>query len=330
VSEAAQASLIMLRNAAMTSNIEIKIVSQSRDRVGESPIWDEQDQALYWVDGVGAFLRRYDPIDGSETSWRLPDAVGSIALAEPGHLLVALRDGFYQFDLTTGEAKPIARLETDDPGVRFNDGRMDRKGRFICGTMRLEERTPAPGKLYRLHDTGQVDLLRSEIGISNATCFSPDGATLYFADSLQGEIGSFPYDQASGTLGQRSVFANTRDLVGSGPDGAVTDAQGGLWVALPQSGRIARFRPDGALDFQIEAPSPHPSCPAFGGPGLDVLYVTSISDSGPRLRTDHPQAGQLVAITGLGFRGVPEPRFALSNLPVSGGSGQERFGRVSG
>ncbi len=294
----------------------IDIVSQSRDRVGESPIWDVDDQALYWVDGLGAILRRYDPADGSERHWTLPDLVGCIALAEPGHLLMALRDGFYRFDLTTGEATPLAQLETDDPGVRFNDGRMDRNGRFLCGTMRIEERTPPPGKLYRLDGSGKIDVLQAGIRIANATCFSPDGKTLYFADSLEGEIWCFPYDQASGEVGPRSTFAKTRDLVGSGPDGAVTDSQGGVWVALPQTGRVARFHPDGTLDFQVDTPSPHPSCPAFGGPGLDVLYVTSISDSGPRMQTDHAEAGKLIAVSGLGFRGIAEPRFTLSNLPA--------------
>jgi sugar lactone lactonase YvrE len=293
---------------------EIEILSQERDAVGECPIWDAELGALYWVDGLAPRLRRLTLRSGESRAWTLPSAVGSIALAEPGAMLVSLRDGFYGLDLATGLTEPIARPEADDPGVRFNDGRMDRSGRFLCGTMRIEVRDEPPGKLYRLGRDGGVEVLERGVSISNAICFSPSGEVLYFADSLTGVIWAYPYDQESGALGARRLFADVRDLTGSGPDGAVTDAEGSLWVALPQTGRVARLSSSGTLLMQIETPSPHPSCPGFGGEDLDILFVTSIADAGPRMRSDHPAAGQLIAVRGLDAQGLEEPRFALAAL----------------
>ena len=276
----------------------------ARDLLGESPVWDTREAALYWVDTRGRRVQRWDgQPDGAVRHWATPQDVGSIALARPGHLLLALADGFAMLDLGSGAVIPVAEVRHARPPMRLNDGRTDREGRFVCGSMVLHRRD-ADGALYRLETDGRVTRLLSGVAVSNATCFSPDGRTMYFADSLAGVIRAWHYAQ-DGTLSGERVFADTRPE-GSGPDGATVDANGCLWVALVLAQRVACYAPDGRLLRLLDVPVPYPTCPCFGGAELDTLYVTSLRDSGNVLRSDDPAAGALVEVRGLSVRGLAE------------------------
>ena len=154
-----------------------------------------------------------------------------------------------------------------------------------------------------------MTVLETGIGVSNALCFSPTGDWLYFTDSRIGMIWCYPYDTPTGIVGPRQDLIDTHAVAGSPADGATVDCDGCIWAALVRTGQLARFTPDGRLDRLIDVPVPHPTCPAFGGEALDVLYVTSISESG-RIRSTHPEAGRMLAITGLGVTGLAEARFA--------------------
>lgn len=294
------------------TGVAIAFASTTRDLLGEGTLWDAEAQVLYWIDALAPCIHRLHPATGARRRWDLPDAVGSIGLAQPGRLLVALRDGFYAFDLETSALRPLALPEPEVQGVRFNDGKMDRQGRFLCGTLELHRSPPPPaqplGKLFRLNPNLSCDVLETGVRISNALCFSPAGDVLYFADSLASAVWAYDYDGATGNTANRRVLADTK-AIGSAPDGATVDAEGFLWVALVQTGQLGRFAPDGRLDRTIDLPIPFPTCPAFGGPALDTLYCTAISDSGGRLKTDHADGGRLLAITGLGVAGLPEARF---------------------
>jgi sugar lactone lactonase YvrE len=155
-----------------------------------------------------------------------------------------------------------------------------------------------------------VEILQSDVGVANGLCFSPTGDTLYFADSLRRLIWAYDYDGETSFIGPPRVLIDTTAL-DSPPDGATVDADGDLWVALVQADQIARFSPNGELKALVKIPIPFPSCPAFGGEKLDQLYVTTIRDSGGRLKTDHPDGGRTLVISGLGVTGLPETR---SNL----------------
>jgi L-arabinonolactonase len=279
----------------------VALVPGVRDGLGESPLWDPDEGVLYRVDSLAPAIHRLDPAAGAGQSWTMPLPVGSIGLGPRGSLIAALADGFHRLDLARGTLSPIWTT-TLPPGTRLNDGKMDRDGRYLCGTMQVEDGAP-PGVLYRLSTDGACEVLEHGIGIANATCFSPDGMTLYFTDSRAGAIWAYPYDRAGGPLGERRVLAELH------ADGATVDAEGFIWAALVRSGQLARVAPDGRLDRMIDLPVPHPTCPAFGGAGLDALYITSISRS-KRIRSEHPEAGRLVVLTGLGVRGLPEARFA--------------------
>ena len=287
-------------------------VAPDRDLLGESPIWDSREQALYWVDTRRRRVRRWAP-DSPLRHWDTPGDVGSIALARPGALVLALEDGFAALDLASGAVAPIAAIEHPRPPMRLNDGRTDREGRFLAGSMVLHRRDPE-GALYRLETDGRVSLLVVGAAVSNGTCLSPDGRTLYYADSLSGLLRAWDY-APDGTLSAERVFVDTRPD-GSGPDGATVDAEGCVWVALVMAGKVARYAPDGRLLRTVEVPMPYPTCPCFGGPELDTLYVTSLRDSGNVLRSDHPDAGALIELRGLGVRGLPEVPYAGSLRPA--------------
>lgn len=284
----------------------MRFLTPDRDLLGESPVWDVRDGSLYWVDIRQRRVHRLDA-QARLQHWSTPSEVGSIALAQPGWLVLALEDGFAALDLATGAVTPIAPVTHVRAPMRMNDGRTDREGRFLAGSMVLH-RHDTEGALYRLETDGRVTRLVDGIALSNSTCFSPDGRTMYFADSLAGVIRAWDY-AVDGSLSGERVFADTR-LAGSGPDGATVDAEGCVWVALVMVAKLGRYAPDGRLLRTLDMPVPYPTCPCFGGPRLETLYVTSIRNSGNLLQSDHPDAGALVEVTGLGIRGVPEVPYA--------------------
>ena len=195
----------------------------------------------------------------------------------------------------------------DHPMLRLNDGKADPFGRFVAGTMhggRAENERPLGG-LYRLQ-AGALEVLDTGLGVSNGPCFSPDGAIFYLADSARRLIWAYDY-RRDGPPANKRLFADTSAL-NSAPDGATVDADGYLWSVLVHAGAVARFAPDGRLDRTVELPVKHPTSVAFGGPSLDILYVTSISKS-THLSASEPDAGGLFAVEGLGVCGLPAYRF---------------------
>jgi sugar lactone lactonase YvrE len=289
--------------------MRIDLYGSWRNQLGESPLWDADRQRLFWVDTVARCVCCADAHGDHFRSYGMPDLVGSIALAEGG-LIAALREGFYRIDLTQEEApriRPLILPERGNSAVRFNDGKADRQGRVLAGTMRVGDVAGAPGVLYRLELDASCSVLQRDIAVANALCFSPAGNKLYFADSLRSRVWCFDYDGVTGTLSGRRPLIDTRDW-GSVPDGATVDAAGDLWIALFQTQQIAHCSSQGRLFRLIDLPAPYPSCVAFGGADLQTLFVTTISNSGHRIKTDHPQGGRMLAITGLETQGLPEAR----------------------
>ena len=287
--------------------MRIELYGDWHNELGESPVWDAALDSLFWVDTIGKRICHAGPRGENFRSYAMPDLVGSIALAEGG-LVAALRDGFYFVDLTKeAKATPIVQPERDNPGVRFNDGKADRQGRFLAGTMRVGDADGRPGILYRLEPNGECSVLIRDIAVSNALCFSPMGDRLYFADSLRSLIWCCDYDGSTGRVGDPRAFIDTRQW-GSVPDGATVDAEGHLWIALFQTQKLAQCSDDGKLLRLIELPVPYPSCPAFGNSNMQTLYLTTIANSGHRIKSNHTQAGRMIAIDDLGTHGLPEER----------------------
>ena len=299
----------------------IECVLQCRNHLGEGPVWDVETGVLWWLDGTGRrvgnpSIWRLDPKTGRVDNWSLDHDVGALAVRENGKLVLALDQGFYFFDPATGELECIALIEADQPRSRLNDGKADCRGRFIAGGMDDKEELAMCG-LWRLDPDLTVTRVEEGIICTNGPCWSPDDKTFYVADTFVDEFWAYDYDIDTGTLSNRRIFADTKSVAGV-PDGSTVDAEGCLWNAELISGDLVRYDPDGNVERKIGMPVSNITSVMFGGDKLDEIYVTSMA------RVKHPAvhdrfhkdvkpqfgAGSLFRITGLGIRGLPEPRFA--------------------
>lgn len=287
--------------------MKITRVETQRCQVGEGPLWDVAEQALYFVDIVGRLVLRHDPATGETRSWPVPGTIGSMALRAGGGAIVALPDGIYTLDFASGETAPLALPGGLDPRVQFNDGKVDRRGRFVVGSTDSKMEQPI-GDIFSLGSDGALSIIGRGICISNGPCWSPDDSIFYFSDSIPYTTYAFDYDIATGTAQNRRVFANTTDL-GGFPDGTTVDADGLVWMALCEGAKVVAFRPDGKVERIVDMPVKLPASVMFGGPDLDRLYVTSI-DPAALGRPSQPDDGHMFVIDGLGVRGLPEPRYA--------------------
>jgi L-arabinonolactonase len=290
--------------------VRIEVLVDVKTILGEGPLWDVEEQRLYWIDSFGMNIFRATP-DGREIrAWDVPQKIGSMALRKLGGAVVSLARGFHFLDLRTGNVELIIDPEPGRTNNRLNDGKVDRRGRFIAGSMDTMEEGPN-GALYRLDPDLSLHKLDDKIIVSNGPCWSPDSKTFYFADTWSGEIWQYDYDLATGSVANRRTFAKVDRSRGGAADGSTVDAEGCLWNALVYDGRLVRYLPDGSVDRIIEMPVKKVTSVMFGGPALDILYVTSMAKPPlPRFPGDGVQRGSLFAIYDLGIRGVPEPRFA--------------------
>jgi L-arabinonolactonase len=290
--------------------MRIEVLVDVKTILGEGPLWDVEEQRLYWIDSFGMNVFRATA-DGREIrAWDVPQKIGSMALRKSGGAVVSLARGFHFLDLRTGNVDLIVDPEPGRTNNRLNDGKADRRGRFIAGSMDTMEEGPN-GALYRLDPDLSLHKLDDKIIVSNGPCWSPDSKTFYFADTWSGEIWKYDYDLATGSVANRRTFAKVDRSRGGAADGSTVDAEGCLWNALVYDGRLVRYRPDGSVDRIIEMPVKKVTSVMFGGPALDILYVTSMAKPPlPRFPGDGVQRGSLFAIYDLGVRGVPEPRFA--------------------
>ncbi len=291
--------------------MRIDRVSDFRLKLGEGPLWDARGQALYMVDGMGQQVLRYDVATGNLQQWDFPSFVGSLALADEGTMILALGNGIHSFDPRSGALTFLGDPEADDPITQWNDGKTDRQGRFVTGTVATDMKSENCG-LYVV-DRGDIRQLDSRFGLTNGPCFSPDGSVLYVADSRRQLFYAYDYDGATGTVTNRRNFCSTADLGGI-PDGATVDRDGRLWSAICNAGTVACWNVDGTIHRTIAMPTKLVSSVMFGGERLDTLYVTSINPKHlPFLpdMVDDGIAGGLFAITGLGATGIAETLFAV-------------------
>ena len=286
---------------------EVTCVLDARALLGEGPFWDVAEQRLYWVDIKRRQIHRFAPETGIDEVWQTHEDIGSLAPREQGGLVVALKSGFHFYDLARGHAVPAALPEDEPEHNRFNDGKTDRQGRFWAGSMDDREKQ-STGGLYRLSHGLACRRMVHGILCSNALCWSPDSRVMYYADSGQRTVWAWDFDPASGEIENRRVFLRTGEGEGV-PDGATVDSEGFVWIAQWGGSRVVRYAPDGRVARTILMPVKQPTCPMFGGPGLDVLYVTSATIGlDAAALAQQPQAGALFAIDA-GVKGLPEVRF---------------------
>lgn len=239
--------------------------------LAESPVWDAVRQRLWFIDINAPALHRLDPTSGELETWPMPAAIGSIAIDKTGNVITARRDGIWRFDPTTEAEVLLAASPLEN--ARFNDGRCDRQGRFWVGGMN-DERQPETA-LYRL-DGGSLirQGLVGGISISNALAWSPDGATMYHADTPTSCVYAYDYDVKAGTIANRRLFLDLRETA-ERPDGATVDSAGNYWVAFYGAAKVVQFSAAGNRLREVHLPVKAPTMPCFGGPDMKTLFITT-------------------------------------------------------
>ncbi len=275
--------------------------------IGEGPVWDVAEQALYFIDILGKKVLRFDPASDETRTWDVPDVIGSMAIREGGGAIVALTNGVHALDFESGAVTPLALSDLLDERAQLADGKVDRRGRFIVGSSDRQMKDPV-GKLFSLGKAGTLNQIDDDIYLSNGPCWSPDNATFYHSDSIRKTIFAYDYHIETGAVANRRAWASTEALGGI-PDGATIDADGCMWMAICEGGQVVQFRPDGTLERVIEMPVKLPGSVMFGGPNLDRLFVTSLSPAFLG-RKAGPLDGCTFVIDGLGAQGIAEPRYA--------------------
>ncbi|AIB16324.1 gluconolaconase (plasmid) [Azospirillum argentinense] len=276
-------------------------------RLGEGPVWSPSRNALFAVDIRGSRLLRYSPADGRGRDWPLEEAACWLVERADGAGFVAGLRSRRLVGLTLDGDRlsmgpELLRLEEDTPGNRLNDAMADTAGRLWVGSMDDAEQD-ALGALYRVEPDGSPTRVDEGYTVSNGPALSPDGRTLYHTDSPSRTIFAFTL-AADGTLSSKRVHLRFGEEDGY-PDGMTCDAEGHLWVAHWSGGRVSRFRPDGTLDQVVRLPVSNVTSCAFGGPGLEQLFITTATQDAP---DGEPLAGGLFACTP-GVVGLAPGRF---------------------
>lgn len=275
----------------------LECVLDVRARLGESPVWSAQDQALWFVDISGRRLHQFKP-GGDARAFDLEEDTGCIGLAADGGFVAGARSGIWRLDGQGRRLRQLAANPEDPATSRFNDGRVDPAGRFLAGTLD-EPKAGGRAHLYRYDDRG-LAVLAGGLLTSNGLAFSPDGLTLYHSDTPRFTVWRYDYDPSTGEAENRREFVRLDPDVPdrARPDGAAVDADGCYWSALYAGARVHRYDPEGQLMAAYPVPARWPTMPAFGGAGLRTLYVTTARDGGSDEAelTALPQSGGLFAM----------------------------------
>jgi sugar lactone lactonase YvrE len=294
-------------STARVDTITADLLVDAHATLGEGPVWDEAEGCLWWVDILAGRVHRTDVSTGADETHDVGQYVGAVVPRATGGLIAAVRDGFATFDPGSDALEIVADLQDESRTLRMNDGKVDPAGRFWAGMMAVDHR-PGAGTLYRLDPDRTVTPTVRGTSISNGLDWSPDGSTMYYIDSTPRTVDRFAYDATTGAIRDRTTLIAIRD--GVFPDGMTVDAEGFLWVALWDGWGVERYAPDGRLDRRVEVPAQQASSCAFGGPDLDLLFITTAQeDFPPGGKPDQPHAGGLF-VCRPGVRGRPPFRFA--------------------
>jgi L-arabinonolactonase len=274
-----------------------------KNQLGEGVLWDARTQSAVWTDIQFARLWQWQPGHEPE-SFPLPQRLGSLALtATPGIYIGAFEQGFASFTPATGVFVMLAPVTESHAHLRLNDGRVDCSGTFWAGSMAEAKGDPL-GCLWRYDGGHKATPFFADVKIPNSLCWNREGRQMYFADSPRQTIWRYAFDATNGPVGDPEIFATTTG--NRYPDGSCIDAEDHLWNAQWGSGEVVRYRPDGRIERRIKLPVSQPSCPAFGGPNLDWLIITTARDGlPPEQLAGQPQAGA-VFIYQTDVTGLPE------------------------
>jgi sugar lactone lactonase YvrE len=283
------------------TEIPVTCVIASNDKLGEGCFWDAEGGFLWWLDAIlPARIHRLHVETGAYRFWFFTEMVTAMAKRRDGTLIVGSANGLNFFDPVTGALTAVKRgLEPQRPQNRGNDGACDARGRFWFGTMMNNigrdgsdlPITHTSGTLFRVDADLTVTEMAQGVGVSNGPCWSPDGKTFYFTDSMRQIIWAYDFDVEAGAISNRRVHNDTRDH--GYPDGATVDAEGFIWSARWGGTCVLRIDPKGRIDRVVPMPASRVTNVCFGGPRLDTLYATTARHNvpGPTLHKFPLQGG---------------------------------------
>ena len=278
-----------------------------RASLGECPLWSIAERALYWVDINAPSLNRFDPETGLNAVMPMPASIGSFAFRARGGFVVALRNGIWLADSRGNLERKVADAPYDPTHHRFNDGRCDPFGRFVVGSMN-EKRDGATAALYRIDGNYAMKRLFGDMTISNGLAFTPDGRTMYHADTPTRTVRVYDYDAGDASPSNARVLAHW-DGETQRPDGGALDSEGNYWTAFYRGQEVRKLSPQGELIEAFRVPAMCPTMCAFGGDDLRTLYVTSArQDREPDELARLPQSGGIFAMH-VDVPGLPEPHY---------------------
>ena len=278
----------------------VRVFDDTRCDLGEGPLWHPLRNELFWFDILG--MRLHAKGDGETQTWQFDEHVSAAGWVDENTLLIASETSLSRFDISTGETTFVHALEADNEVTRSNDGRADPYGGFWIGTMG-KNAEPEAGAIYRYY-RGELRKLFPKISISNAICFSPDKSTAYFTDTPKAILWKVALDEDGWPAAKREVLVDLNDH-NLTPDGAVCDSAGNLWNAQWGHSKAVRFSPDGQKGIEVNFPAKQTTCPAFGGPQMKTMFMTSAG-----VNLDGTADGQTFAVD-VDVPGMPEPQVIL-------------------
>ena len=288
--------------------VDLKCVWEEPAILGEGPLWVARENAVYWVDIVSKKLHRHGLTDDVRRTWTFETEVTSLAERQQGGFVGTVRDGFAFIDLETNTVEPVAFPEADILENRFNDGKVDGKGRYWAGSMD-DGKKLASGSLYRLDSDLSLHKMDDNYMIPNGPTFSLDGKTLYHTDTAKRIIYAFDFSE-DGAISNQRAFVKLEAEEEGYPDGMTVDSENCVWLCHFGGSRITRYSPEGEILQVIPMPVPNITSCTFAGSDLDTLYITTarhlLSDEDVR---KYPLSGSLFSCKP-GVTGLPTPLFA--------------------
>jgi sugar lactone lactonase YvrE len=252
----------------------VRLIADNKDILGESPIWDPNDNILYWVDTEKYNIYSYDYAEKKVTTYKIDRPVVALGKSTHNNWILVTKEGLFFWEKGKSKTKMITPLLSKKENVRFNDGVADPLGRYLVGDYNTKELDRPDGSIYSIGLDGKAKTLDTGLVIPNGMTFSRDGKTFYVAEQLKSRILAYDYDLRTGKISNRRIFAEVPKEYGL-PDGLITEIDGYLWSAHWQGWRITRYDNNGRVDKVIEVPFTTPTCLAFGGPLMDELFITS-------------------------------------------------------
>jgi sugar lactone lactonase YvrE len=281
----------------------------AHNKLGETPIWEPEEKALYWVDWGGQPTCRYELATGQFSTFPVSQPVTALARRASGGWIAIAQNGLYAWDPLTNRYQLLAgQPEPDRPEIGYNDAAVDRQGRLLVSTVNMNDPFKPDASVFRLDPDGSLHKIDTGYATANGIGFSPDGGTVYVADQRGHQIIVLDYDTVSGTTRNRRVFARVPDDQGM-PDGLIVDAEGFVWSGHWDGWRLTRYDPMGKIERQVRFPVQHVISFAFGGADLDELFVTTSAwEFSAEDFQKTPQAGDLFRLRP-GVKGLVEPVF---------------------